>query len=276
MQRRRGFTLIELLVVIAIIAIVAAFLFPVFAMARERARMSACVSNMRQIGSALMMYVQDYDETFPYIRFQGTNVMPPCPKGIQCYVWKNAIRPYLKSLDVFACPSNPYSRTVPGQPMVDSPRLGSNGEGWDLEPEQRKPISYHMNGCATTWYPATTKEGRAAGPLHQAQLSRPADTIMIAEAQWGISQIQPVFLWMRCDHVFAHPAGKVGNFTFFDGHVKGKKWLKTLYPVNENNWELSPNPDPNNRRIKGALGCDFVVPPPGDRAYPTKECLAYQ
>jgi prepilin-type N-terminal cleavage/methylation domain-containing protein/prepilin-type processing-associated H-X9-DG protein len=282
MQRHRGFTLIELLVVIAIIAIVAAILFPVFAQARERARMSACVSNMHQIGSALMMYVQDYDETFPHLRFQGKNSLPPCPKGIQCYVWKNAIRPYLKSLDLFACPSNPYSRTVPGQPTVEptvaSPQPGTNGEGWDLEPEQRMPISYHMNSCATTWYPATTREGRAVGPLRQAHVSRHADTIMIAEAQWGISHIQPYGLWDRrfCWWVFAHPAGKVGNFIFFDGHVKGTKWLKTLYPVNENNWELSPNPDPNNRRIKGEVGCDWVVPSPDDKAYQTKECLAYQ
>src|SRR5438128_8863640 len=106
-SQRFAFTLIELLVVIAIIAILAAILFPVFAQARERARMSACVSNMRQIGSALMMYVQDYDETYPYIRFH-------CPggggalKGSRCYVWKNAIRPYLKSAEVLACPSNPY------------------------------------------------------------------------------------------------------------------------------------------------------------------------
>ena len=71
MERKHGFTLIELLVVIAIIAILAAILFPVFAQARERARMSACVSNMRQIGTAVMMYAQDYDETFPYVRFHG-------------------------------------------------------------------------------------------------------------------------------------------------------------------------------------------------------------
>src|SRR5258707_10170131 len=64
--RRQGFTLIELLVVIAIIAILAAILFPVFAQAREKARQAGCLSNLKQIGTAAMMYVQDYDETYPH------------------------------------------------------------------------------------------------------------------------------------------------------------------------------------------------------------------
>src|SRR5438067_179265 len=62
---RRGFTLIELLVVIAIIAILAAILFPVFAQAREKARQAGCTSNLKQISLATMMYLQDYDETYP-------------------------------------------------------------------------------------------------------------------------------------------------------------------------------------------------------------------
>src|SRR5512141_1862907 len=69
MRRRSAFTLIELLVVIAIIAILAAILFPVFAQAREKARSASCASNLRQMGTALMLYVQDHDETYPIAFF---------------------------------------------------------------------------------------------------------------------------------------------------------------------------------------------------------------
>ncbi len=98
MKSRRGFTLIELLVVIAIIAILAAILFPVFAKAREKARQVTCLSNLKQIGTATMMYVQDYDEHFPLfggaIRFPGT------------ISWATAISPYVKNTQVFHCPSD--------------------------------------------------------------------------------------------------------------------------------------------------------------------------
>src|SRR5436305_3763975 len=133
--RTAAFTLIELLMVIAIIAILAAILFPVFAQARERARLTTCLSNMRQIGTSLTMYVQDYDETYPYIRF----------KNDATYVWRNAIRPYLKSLDVLACPSNPFSRGIAGHGSNSPPKAGDNAEGWQSEPEKRMPISYAMN-----------------------------------------------------------------------------------------------------------------------------------
>jgi prepilin-type N-terminal cleavage/methylation domain-containing protein/prepilin-type processing-associated H-X9-DG protein len=270
--RKRAFTLIELLVVIAIIAILAAILFPVFAQARERARMSACLSNMRQIGSALMMYAQDYDETLPYIRFH----CPGGAKGSHCYTWKNATRPYLKSLDVLACPSNPYGHPQPGL-YSDPAKPGTNSEGWEQEPEQRMPISYGMNSCAATWIPSDQKG--TGPPTRLGQLVRPSETMMVVENQ-GLPYADMVVHWLwhtdRCNGVFAH-SSKVANFIFYDGHVKSKKWLATLYPVNQNNWQLDePNPDPTNRHVKTLAGCDEIVPPgPDAKEYQKPPCNQY-
>ena len=97
-RRARGFTLIELLVVIAIIAILAAILFPVFARARENARKSNCQSNLKQIGTALMMYVQDYDEYTP-ASWLGTNDQ----NGT---IWPDLLVPYTKNMEMFNCPSS--------------------------------------------------------------------------------------------------------------------------------------------------------------------------
>jgi prepilin-type N-terminal cleavage/methylation domain-containing protein/prepilin-type processing-associated H-X9-DG protein len=106
---RRGFTLIELLVVIAIIAILAAILFPVFARARERARMASCLSNLKQIGVGTMMYVQDYDELFPNTiswgrLWTGDWIADPArPDSLRYLPELDA--PYVKNKDVWFCPS---------------------------------------------------------------------------------------------------------------------------------------------------------------------------
>lgn len=97
---RSAFTLIELLVVIAIIAILAAILFPVFARARENARRSSCQSNLKQIGLGVLQYVQDYDEKFPGVIVQGGSAATP-PYG-----WADTIQPYLKSIQIYQCPSD--------------------------------------------------------------------------------------------------------------------------------------------------------------------------
>jgi prepilin-type N-terminal cleavage/methylation domain-containing protein len=97
-RRSRGFTLIELLVVIAIIAILAAILFPVFAQAREKARSATCLSNLRQIGLANLMYVQDYDERFPFAGREW-------PAAGFVDVW-NGLSPYIKNTEMFVCKSD--------------------------------------------------------------------------------------------------------------------------------------------------------------------------
>jgi prepilin-type N-terminal cleavage/methylation domain-containing protein/prepilin-type processing-associated H-X9-DG protein len=97
-KNRRAFTLIELLVVIAIIAILASILFPVFGRARENARRSSCQSNLKQIGLGILQYCQDYDENFPL----AVNGSDTTPVG-----WADSIQPYIKSLQLYQCPSEP-------------------------------------------------------------------------------------------------------------------------------------------------------------------------
>ena len=116
---RSGFTLIELLVVIAIIAILAAILFPVFARARENARRASCQSNLKQIGLGLMQYTQDYDETLPIIWYG--------PAGGRTY-WMDEVQPYVKSYQLFKCPSD--SRSITPAFNSDNSSYGANMGGW--------------------------------------------------------------------------------------------------------------------------------------------------
>jgi prepilin-type processing-associated H-X9-DG protein/prepilin-type N-terminal cleavage/methylation domain-containing protein len=140
-RRRVAFTLIELLVVIAIIAILAAILFPVFAQARSKARQAACLSNLKQIGTGMMMYAQDYDEVLPgNTNLNGagepTDARWPAPAttahsaGLseafgwnQPYdptvagtfrIWARDVQPYIKNLQVFRCPETKPRSSEPG------------------------------------------------------------------------------------------------------------------------------------------------------------------
>jgi prepilin-type N-terminal cleavage/methylation domain-containing protein len=147
-HRSKGFTLIELLVVIAIIAILAAILFPVFAQAREKARMSVCGSNVKQIALGVMMYAQDYDEVLPSAGSNAAN------RGR----WFFQINPYVKNRDIFTCPVLPNSRWN----GVSNSNI--SGFGWS---ETLAGPGY--NTAAETGYSL-------------ASIGKPADTIVVGDS----------------------------------------------------------------------------------------------
>lgn len=260
---RRGFTLIELLVVIAIIAILAAILFPVFAQAREKARQTSCLSNMKQLGLAMIMYTQDYDEAFV-----GTPLWQLNPS------WPQRIEPYLKNIGVLRCPSDSGTSSEGGTNFHSFFNL------W---------ISYGANCLAggVAGQPDNTPMGVVVPymewaqsstyvPMTQAAINRVADTVMLAEKHsadmdknglnWIGNRIYfqpiPTFLWnptdTNADTPFSWfgadiPNGRrigtglkgknggvsakhneISNFAFADGHVKAMRPEQT-------------NPDPTNR-----------------------------
>ncbi|MCE5239564.1 DUF1559 domain-containing protein [bacterium] len=145
---RRGFTLIELLVVIAIIAILAAILFPVFAKAREKARQSSCLSNVKQLAIAAFTYAQDYDErTLPYSQLDSGGG----------YRWYHLVEPYVKNTQVLKCPShNPTN-------MAQTSNL---------------PIGYGINRNAGTL-------NYSSGGPSLATMQHPAETGMFADTRGG-------------------------------------------------------------------------------------------
>ena len=196
-----GFTLIELLVVIAIIAILAAILFPVFAQAREKARQTSCLSNIKQIGLGLMMYAQDYDEQFP--RSDYTAPSPPLNPSatgafaarVNHYKWQAWVLPYIKNTQIFFCPSrtrdevawstngevkgNGYALnlSISGRPIAAGgenpgflggglPGINTPAETYLLQ-ELRNQVSFSScstSGCAAgaTLYPAARQDSWAA------------------------------------------------------------------------------------------------------------------
>ncbi len=190
---RKGFTLIELLVVIAIIAILAAILFPVFARAREKARQTSCLSNLKQIALASRMYGQDYDETVTPCQVGGS--------GRPYYMFPELLTPYIKNTQVFICPSRS------GQGWIGN----GNGSGPPFACVKAGAIAtnYSPNYCISAGYATTVKE---------AQLIRPAESIEYADGL--CPNAQPTLLTTTCYGVDAQRHNGGANCSFYDGHAK--------------------------------------------------------
>jgi len=164
-KRIRAFTLIELLVVIAIIAILAAILFPVFAQARAKARAISCLSNLRQIGTATNMYVQDYDETMP--AGWGHSNDAKVPDGAQ--IWRVALQPYIQKVGANA--TNVYADRSEGS-IFKCPDQKTNA-----------PTNYGYNAdeLVSGWNDLGGGKGNSIGKA-LAAINRPASLVAYADA----------------------------------------------------------------------------------------------
>jgi prepilin-type N-terminal cleavage/methylation domain-containing protein/prepilin-type processing-associated H-X9-DG protein len=223
LSSRRGFTLIELLVVIAIIAILAAILFPVFAQARESARKTSCLSNLRQLGTALNMYLQDYDELF----HKGAGIPSTGQYGFGSGTtdgwaqWPWFYGPYVKNVGVFDCPSSPDTTTE-----LTAANWGNDGN-----------YGYNYSGL-------TRDQGTP--PRALAEIEFPADTFVFFDSgdpqvragtnNWS-GLLEELDLNINCDantwpngynkECALRHAGRT-NMVFADGHAKNIDWVQLL------------------------------------------------
>lgn len=251
-RKHNGFTLIELLVVIAIIAILAAILFPVFARAREQARKTSCISNMKQVALAGLMYVQDYDERWPCMHTEAARAVPndyysevynghapPSNAAEVQYVREHTYMaqymPYIKSAALFACPSHS---------AVDT----------NLRPGVRF-TSYHLKFMciANAFSPGYFDLGipYAGRTVSLAATSKPAQCTILSEIiPFHDFRIDP-----RAPAAWAELSLDTGckwNHAFMDGHVKAYSASQsvlnlnyaygTVYPVYDIHWPLCVGP----------------------------------
>ncbi len=245
MKNRRGFTLIELLVVIAIIAILAAILFPVFAQAREKARAASCLSNTKQISLAFAMYSQDYDEGFPatVTERQAPASAPDTATGRAPYSYRIILQPYLKSDQVFKCPSAlPW--TAIGVSNWYPTDYGCHLNEAFITPAANNHAADYANASGAT-IDLRDFGFNQATPL--ASISGPSGFILCADAarqdgtssRGGLYPIPFAFAaTTQAAFIARHQGG--GNVAYADGHSKWRRPEATWRSYNDNDWRRNP------------------------------------
>lgn len=226
---RKAFTLIELLVVIAIIAILAAILFPVFAQAREKARQTTCASNLKEIALAIVMYAQDFDETFPMANY---------PLAGANFIWSGMVEPYVKighpgltsqikdgsTLGIWACPN--FAVAYPDGTAAGNAPSRSYMANANLMPSWETQLTVRPTGP----------------PVTLAAVDTPAQTVMVMPGRGGTAwhngkdincnaATNGTSLVTRdrnyCVARYRHSGGE--NYALTDGHVK---WYRGPEPWN--------------------------------------------
>jgi prepilin-type N-terminal cleavage/methylation domain-containing protein/prepilin-type processing-associated H-X9-DG protein len=229
--KSKGFTLIELLVVIAIIALLAAILFPVFAQARESARQTTCLSNMRQVGIAVRMYVQDYDETWPI--FHAYNTQPPADveghKGIEV-----ALMPYVREKNAFRCPDDSGGPVPSGTPSTVEYGGCKDIPGKANSYRDCYGSSYRFTRGTFSTIADVSQQNNVlcnasnayclpSGPIADAAFQKPAETRILRDEMlpWFSGEQDPngaKYGYFPAYYQAWHPRG--GSFVFADGHAK--------------------------------------------------------
>jgi prepilin-type N-terminal cleavage/methylation domain-containing protein/prepilin-type processing-associated H-X9-DG protein len=288
----RAFTLIELLVVIAIIAILAAILFPVFAQAREKARAITCVSNEKQISLGVLMYVQDYDETFPiyYYHIPPQPTDPPfSPQYKDTIVgWNEAINPYVKSVPIFRCADTTRSGSLPSIAGTVYTADDTNATG---------AVSFALN-ARLSGDTGPLDDGLLHTVMADGGLEFAASTILLTDASTGcgdgcstsdenewawqgrhvdnlygdgwIGGNEPppsaTFIWPVKPPLARHSNGS--NYAFADGHAKflqagGMGLMQNpTYPATENSAEVVADPKGQHPTYCPNANCAYNVPIP--------------
>lgn len=211
-MKRRGFTLIELLVVIAIIAILAAILFPVFAKAREKARQTSCLSNVKQLALGMLMYAQDFDEIIPSYATRACHFNRS---------WYQNLDPYLKNTQILDCPST-ANKAYPTDYGINYYHVGGCGAGG--------------NSLSYIKYPA---ESLMLVDARCQPLTACGYPLVYCRIHWN-----PVDAARAWNGIAANQHNEGANCAFVDGHAK---WLGqarlldgTDTPENRKFWNHGP------------------------------------